>query len=172
MPRSGHDRRACGADLPRRIERLIAPVVRELGFDIVRVLVLGDHRPRLQIMAEHHDGGSITVDDCADISRAVSAVLVVDDPIAGSYTLEVSSPGIDRPLVRLEDFERFAGREAKLTTARAIDGRRRFRGRLLGLDGDAVRIAVDGIEHAIAIDDIAKAKLVLTDALFGKQREQ
>ena len=172
MPRNGHDPRAFDADLARRIERLIAPAVRERGFEIVRVLVLGDQRPRLQIMAERHDGGSITVDECADISRAISAVLVVDDPIVGSYTLEVSSPGIDRPLVRPEDFERFAGREAKLTTARAIDGRRRFRGRLLGLDGGAVRIAIDGTEHAIAIDDITRAKLVLTDALLRKEREQ
>ena len=172
MPRNGHGREACDADLPHQIERLIAPAVRERGFDIVRVLVLGEHRPRLQIMAERHGGGSITVDDCADISRVVSAVLVVDDPIAGSYTLEVSSPGIDRPLVRPEDFERFAGREAKLTTAREIDGRKRFRGRLLGFGGGAVRIVVDGIERAIVIDDIAQAKLVMTDALLREEREQ
>jgi ribosome maturation factor RimP len=172
MPRNGHGRLACDADLPHRIERLIAPAVRERGFDIVRVLVLGENRPRVQIMAERHGGGSITVDDCADISRAVSAALIVDDPIDGSYTLEVSSPGIDRPLTRPEDFERFAGREAKLTTAREIDGRKRFRGRLLGLDGGAVRIVVDGIERAIVIDDIAQAKLVLTDALLREEREQ
>ncbi len=171
MPRNGHDRLACDADLPRRIERTIAPIVRELGFVIVRVRVFGVDRPRLQIMVERHDGGSITVDDCADISRAVSAALIVDDPIAGSYTLEVSSPGIDRPLVRPEDFERFAGSEAKLTTKRVIDGQKRFRGLLLGLDGGAVRIVVDGTERAIAIDDIAQAKLVLIDASLRKERK-
>ena len=107
------------------------------------------------------------VDDCADLSRAISALLDVEDPIVGTYTLEVSSPGIDRPLTRIKDFERFAGFEAKVETQRPIGGRKRFRGKLIGIDGGQVRLHVDGVDVDVPYDEIAKARLVLTDELLA-----
>jgi ribosome maturation factor RimP len=154
-------------DLPDRIERMVAPTVEAMGFRIVRVQLSGKESMHLQVMVERADGQPIQVDDCAAVSRAISAVLDVEDPIAGAYTLEVSSPGIDRPLVRLGDFERFVGREARVETARPIDGRRRFRGRLLGVAGDSVRMTVEGAEVALPYRDIQRAKLVLTDELIA-----
>lgn len=162
-----------GTDLAQRVQEIITPTVEALGYDIVRVLLLGGGDPRLQIMAEPMDGREMNVDDCADISRAVSAVLDVEDPISDAYTLEVSSPGLDRPLVRLKDFDRFAGFEAKLETKTVIDGRRRFRGRVTGTDGNDVVIDVDGERVQLHIDDIAKAKLIVTDemiAQLGKEK--
>jgi len=150
------------------IEGLIAPAAAAMGLDIVRVLLSGSRRARLQIMAERADGSSMNVDDCARLSRAISAILDVEDPIAGPYELEVGTPGIDRPLTRLADFARFAGFTAKLeSVATAADGRRRWIGRLLGLDGDRVRLATDDGEVAVPFADVAKAKLVLTDELIA-----
>jgi ribosome maturation factor RimP len=154
-------------DLPERIERMVAPTVEAMGFRVVRVQLSGKDSMRLQVMVEREDERPIQVDDCAAVSRAISAVLDVEDPIAGTYTLEVSSPGIDRPLVRLGDFQRFVGFEARVETARPIDGRRRFRGRLLGVAGESVRMAVEGAEVALPYDDIQRAKLVLTDELIA-----
>lgn len=153
------------------IERLIAPSATAMGFEIVRVLLTGSQHERLQIMAEHADGSGMIVDDCAKLSRAVSAILDVEDPIAGSYELEVSSPGIDRPLTRLADFDRFAGFEAKLESAEiAPDGRRRWTGRLLGVDGETVRIATENGEVAVPFAILAKAKLMLTDELIAAEQ--
>jgi ribosome maturation factor RimP len=154
-------------DLAGRIEALIGPTLEAMGFSLVRVQILGRTRPRLQIMAERTDGESMLVDDCAAISRAVSAVLDVEDPIAGAYTLEVSSPGIDRPLVRLADFDRFAGFEVKVEMDLAVDGRRRFHGRLLGTEGDAVRLRMEDSEVVLPYADIRRAKLVLTEELLA-----
>lgn len=154
-----------------QVEALVTPAVEAMGYRIVRVRFGGGDRPVLEIMAERTDGVGMTVEDCAEISRAVSAILDVDDPIAGSYTLEVSSPGIDRPLVRLDDFVRYAGYEAKVELEAPLDGQRRFRGRLLGAGDDVVRIEVDGDEVALPYASISKAKLVLTDELL-KQAEQ
>lgn len=154
-------------DLAGRVETLIGPTVEAMGFSLVRVQVLGQNRPRLQIMAERTDGVSMLVEDCAAISRAVSAVLDVEDPIAGGYTLEVSSPGIDRPLVRLADFDRFAGFEAKVEMDLAVNGRRRFQGRLLGTEGDAVRLRMEDSEVVLPYVDIRRAKLVLTEELLA-----
>ena len=154
-------------DLAGRVEALIGPTVEAMGFLLVRVQILGRNRPRLQIMAERMDGESMLVDDCAAISRAVSAVLDVEDPIAGAYTLEVSSPGIDRPLVRLADFDRFAGFVAKVEMDLAVDGRRRFQGRLLGTEGDAVRLRMEDSEVVLPYADIRRAKLVLTEDLLA-----
>ncbi len=151
-----------------RIEKIIEPTVNNLGFDIVRVLLSGDHNPRLQIMAEPLDGRAMNVDDCAAISRAVSALLDVEDPVSSSYTLEVSSPGLDRPLVRLQHFERFAGYEARIETAMAIDGRKRFRGRLGGIEGDNVLLQVDKNEWVFPFPDIQKAKLIVTDEMLAE----
>lgn len=154
-------------DLAGRVEALIGPIVEAMGFSLVRVQILGRSRPRLQVMAERTDGESMLVEDCAAISRAVSAVLDVEDPIAGAYTLEVSSPGIDRPLVRLADFDRFAGFEAKIEMDLAVDGRRRFQGRLLGTEGDAVRLRMEDSEVVLPYADIRRAKLVLTEELLA-----
>jgi len=158
--------------LEEQVEEIIEPTVNDLGFEIVRILLSGKHNPRLQIMAEPRQGDVMTVDDCATISRAVSAVLDVADPIAGAYTLEVSSPGLDRPLVKLRDFERFAGFEARIETGEALDGRRRFKGRLGGVDGDTVMIAVDGRDMGIPYPSIHRAKLLVTDEMLAAQQGQ
>src|SRR3546814_4228364 len=121
-------------DVAARIEEIVAPSLADLGYDLVRVSLTGAAaRMTLQVMAERRDGAGMTVEDCAAISRAVSALLDVEDPIRGAYVLEVSSPGIDRPLTRARDYERFAGYEAKVELRRTMDGRRRYRGRLMGL---------------------------------------
>ncbi len=150
-----------------RVERIISPALAEMGYEVVRVRFTGGSRRTLQIMAERRDRRAISVDDCAEISRVVSALLDVEDPIAGSYLLEVSSPGIDRPLVRPRDFERFAGFEARIELRYAIDGRRRFRGRLLGLADGMVCLATAQGEMRVPFDDIECAKLVLTDELLA-----
>jgi ribosome maturation factor RimP len=161
-----------GVDWTRQITELIEPTLNEMGFEPIRVLVTGGQRPTLQIMVERQDQAPTTVEDCAASSRAISALLDVADPIAGAYRLEVSSPGIDRPLVRPADYERFAGLEARLETELPIDGRRRFRGRLIGLAGDRVRLALPEGERSIPFDSIKKAKLVLTDELLAHQVER
>lgn len=149
------------------IEQMIAPTVADMGYDIVRVQLSGNRRPHLQIMAERRDGAAMQVDDCAELSHAISAVLDVEDPIAGAYELEVSSPGIDRPLTRLADFDRFAGFEAKLETSRPLDGRRRFRGRLGGTAGEEVVIETESGEIVLPFSAVTKAKLILTDELLA-----
>lgn len=144
-----------------------------MGFELVRVQLYGGGRPRLQVMAEPADPNRpMTVEDCAEISHAISAVLDVADPIAGSYVLEVSSPGIDRPLVKLADFARFAGFEARVETREAVVGRRRFRGLLRGVRGERVLLAVDGEEIEIPFALIQRAKLVLTEALLAAAQRQ
>jgi ribosome maturation factor RimP len=118
-------------------------------------------------MAERRDDAPMTVEDCAEISRAVSALLDVADPIAGAYTLEISSPGIDRPLVRPEDYERFAGFEAKVELAQPLDGRRRFRGRILGRTAAGARLLAESGEVLLPFEAIQRARLVLTDELIA-----
>jgi len=156
----------------RQIETMIAPSLQAMGYDVVRVSFTGGHRPTLQIMAERRDGGAMTVEDCATASHTVSALLDVADPIASSYLLEVSSPGIDRPLVRREDFERFAGFEARLELERPIDGRRRFRGKLLGIEGDKVKLMIGTEATLLPLSSIARAKLVLNDELIAATQPQ
>jgi ribosome maturation factor RimP len=157
-----------GGTVAARIEVLLAPALEALGYGIVRVQFNSGRKATLQIMAERTDGIAMTVDDCATISRAASALLDVEDPIPGAYELEVSSPGIDRPLTRRQDFERFAGFEAKLETDRLLDGRKRFKGRLLGVDPDGVIRVRDGdAEYAVPFEAVTKAKLVLTDELLA-----
>ena len=154
------------------VARLIAPPLEAMGYALVRVRLSGGGRPTLQVMAERGDGKEMTVEDCAEISRAVSAILDVEDPIAGAYVLEVSSPGLDRPLTRPEDFSRFAGHEAKLDLSDAVDGRKRIRGRLVGLEGDNVRIVTEEGESALPVAVIRSAKLVLTDALIAESMKR
>lgn len=157
------------------IEHLIAPSVEALGYDLVRVSWQKGGGATLQIMAERHDG-SMNADNCAELSRIISAILDVEDLVEGKYVLEVSSPGIDRPLVRIDDFERFAGFVASIETKELIQGRRRFRGKLQGA-GDAdkagegyVRIKVDDTVFTLPHDKVARAKLVLTDDLIAAGR--
>ena len=155
------------AAIDRRLAAIVTPTIEGLGFELVRLRLMGGGRAVLQIMAEKPDGG-IEVDDCARISRAVSAVLDVEDPISSEYVLEVSSPGIDRPLTRLKDFETWAGYEAKLETAEAIDGRKRFRGVLQGVEDGEVLIEIPEGTIGLGFDMVADAKLVLTDALIAE----
>ncbi len=148
------------------IAPLIEPSLEAMGYRLVRVAFLGARRATLQVMAERLDDSPMTVDDCTEISRSVSALLDVADPIEGAYMLEVSSPGLDRPLTRPEDYDRFAGFEVRIELAQPLDGRRRFRGRLLGRTGGEVRLRAETGEVALPLGDIAKAKLVITDDLL------
>lgn len=163
------------AAIDRRLAEIITPVIEDLGFELVRVRLMSGKSTILQIMADRPDGG-IEVDDCAAISNAVSAVLDVEDPILDAYTLEVSSPGIDRPLTRLKDFDTYEGYEAKIETSELIDGRRRFKGTLAGVEGDEVLINIeqDGEEVTIGLqfDWLSDAKLVLTDELIKEMLRQ
>jgi ribosome maturation factor RimP len=151
------------------IAALVEPTLNDMGFRLVRVTISGRNGTTVQIMAERPDG-TMTVEDCADVSRQLSPLLDAHDPIAGQYTLEISSPGIDRPLARPSDFVAWAGHEAKVETRELVDGRRRFRGVLKGLDGNRVCIDVPpdqgGPEVALPIGQIAEARLVLTDELI------
>ena len=149
------------------IAPIIEPSLEAMGYRLVRVAFLGARRSTLQIMAERIDDAPMTVDDCTEISRSVSALLDVADPIADAYMLEVSSPGIDRPLTRPEDYDRFAGFEAKVELGRPLDGRKRFRGRLLGRDDSHVRLIAETGEVRLPFADIATAKLVITDDLLA-----
>lgn len=153
--------------IDRRIAGLIEPVLTDMGFELVRIRVMSGKSPTLQIMAQKPDG-TIEVDDCGNISTAVSALLDVEDPISEAYTLEVSSPGIDRPLTRLKDFDQWIGYEAKIETEELIDGRRRFKGQLAGTEGDEVLITLDDSDVTIGLkfDWLSDAKLVLTDDLI------
>jgi ribosome maturation factor RimP len=150
-----------------RIAQTIEPSLEAMGYRLVRVVITSGRRPTLQIMAERLDDRPVTLDDCSKISHNVSALLDVADPIAGAYMLEVSSPGIDRPLVRSQDYDRFSGFEAKIELSRPIDGRKRFRGRLLGTAGGNVRLATEGGETELPLDTVARAKLVITDDLIA-----
>jgi ribosome maturation factor RimP len=152
--------------LAERIAKLIAPTIEALGFELVRVQLSGSQRPTLQVMAEPVTGRAMSVDDCADISRAISALLDVEDPITSAYSLEVSSPGIDRPLTKAKDYERFLGHEAKVETNAPVEGRKRFKGAIKSVDAKAVELTVEGADIRIPFADIHKAKLVLTDALI------
>jgi ribosome maturation factor RimP len=155
------------AALDRRLAAIVRPTIEDLGFELVRLRLQGSKRAVLQIMAERPDGG-IEVDECARISRAVSAVLDVEDPIHAEYVLEVSSPGIDRPLTRLKDFERWAGYEARVETSEPVEGRRRFKGTLGGVQDGEVLLEIPEGTIGLAFAMVAEAKLVLTDALVAE----
>lgn len=157
------------AAMDRRIAEIITPTVEDMGYEVVRVRLMTGKESILQIMAQKPDG-TIEVDDCGQISTAVSALLDVEDPILDVYTLEVSSPGIDRPLTRLKDFDQWEGFEAKIETEELIDGRRRFKGTLAGTEGDEVLIEIEENGKPLTIglkfDWLTDAKLVLTDELI------
>jgi ribosome maturation factor RimP len=161
--------------IDRRIAGIVGPTIEGMGFELVRVRLMGGQRRILQIMADRPAGG-IGVDELGLISTTVSAVLDVEDPIEDSYTLEVSSPGIDRPLTRLKDFATWAGWEARLETAEPIDGRRRFRGVLAGTEGDEVLVEIEDkgapVTIGLRFDWLADAKLVLSEALVAEMLRQ
>ena len=163
------------ASIDRRLAEVITPVIDDMGYELVRVRLMGGKTKTLQVMADKPDGG-IEVDDCAAISTALSATLDVEDPIEEAYTLEVSSPGIDRPLTRLKDFDAWAGYEAKVETTELIDGRRRFKGELAGTEGDEVLITIEDQGEDVTIglnfDWLSDAKLVLTDDLIREMLRQ
>jgi ribosome maturation factor RimP len=159
--------------LAARVAAIIEPVLEQLSFRLVRVRISGMDGCTVQIMAERADG-TMTIEDCELVSRALSPVLDVADPIERAYRLEISSPGLDRPLVRRSDFERFAGNEVKIEMALAIEGRRRFRGTLLGVDGDKARVrradaaADENPDVLLTIEEMAEAKLMLTNELIAQ----
>jgi len=154
-----------------RIAQTIEPSLAAMGYHLVRVVITTGRRPTLQVMAERTDDRPMTIDDCAEISHSLSVLLDVADPIDGAYMLEISSPGIDRPLVRPDDYDRFSGFEARIELARPLDGRKRFRGRLLGTSQGNVRLAMEGGVVELPLDDVARAKLLLTDDLIAARPE-
>lgn len=155
--------------IDRRMAEILTPVIEDMGFEVVRIRLMGGKSNTLQIMVERPNGG-IEVDECALVSTAVSAVLDVEDPLEDPYALEVSSPGIDRPLTRLKDFENWEGYEARVETTEMIDGRRRFRGLLAGVEGDEVLVNIEEGGETITVglhfDWLSDAKLILTDELI------
>ncbi len=152
--------------MEERVIALIEPTAASLGFRIVRVRLSGQRRKRLQIMAERLADGQMSVEDCTRLSRALSPVFDLEDPIQGEFDLEISSPGIDRPLMSIEDFERFIGHEAKLETAAMVDGRRRYKGVIQAVEGDVIVLASEQGETRLHFAGLSEARLVLTDRLI------
>ncbi len=150
-----------------RLAGIVTPVIEDMGFELVRLRLMSGKNTILQIMADRPEG-NINVDDCAEISHALSAILDVEDPIDGEYALEVSSPGIDRPLTRLKDFETYEGYEVKLVTSELIDGRKRFNGTLRGVEGNEVLIEIPEGVIGLDFDWLVEAKLLLTDELIAE----
>ena len=161
--------------IDKRLAEIVTPVIEGLGFELVRLRLMSGKTKTLQIMAERPDG-SIDVDDCGQISTAVSALMDVEDPIEDNCALEVSSPGIDRPLTRLKDFDTWQGYEAKLETTELIDGRRRFKGELAGVEGDEVLVNLpeggETVTVGLQFDWLSDAKLVLTEDLISEMLRQ
>lgn len=157
--------------IDRRLAGIVRPVIESMGYELVRLRLMAGKTRTLQIMADRPEGG-IEVSDCAEISTTLSAVLDVEDPLEDAYVLEVSSPGIDRPLTRLKDFDAWEGHEAKLETGEMIDGRRRFKGTLMGIEGDEVLVEIEDQGKPVTIglrfDWLSDAKLVLTDELIAE----
>lgn len=161
--------------IDRRLAEILTPVIEGLGFELVRVRLMGGKTRVLQVMADRQDGG-IEIEECASISTNISAILDVEDPIEGNYVLEVSSPGIDRPLTRLKDFDVWKGWEARMETNELIDGRRRFKGTLEGIDGDEVLMSIEESGEMLTIglqfDWLSDAKLLLSDELIAEMLRQ
>jgi ribosome maturation factor RimP len=154
--------------LEAKLTAIVAPRLETMGFELVRVAVLGRERPTVQVMADRADGSLITVEDCEQISHYLSTVFDVEDPIPGAWSLEVSSAGIDRPLTRAKDWNRFAGHLARVETLFPVGGRKKFSGIVLGADDNSGKLRLDdGTEAALPLRDIRRAKLVLTDALIA-----
>jgi ribosome maturation factor RimP len=159
----------------RRLLELLDPVAEAHGYEIVRIRLMGGNTRRLQIMAEDPASGDFTVEQCSILSRAISQVMDAADPIDGEYVLEVSSPGVDRPLTRLKDFETYEGLEAKIELDRLVEGRKRFRGHVAGLEGENVAVNLEGETEETALVPfawISEAKLVLNDELMKRGAAQ
>ncbi len=152
--------------IEQTIQQMIAPSLESEGYEVVRIMIMGDKVKILQIMLDRSDNEPLSIDDCGHATSVISALLDVHDPIEGHYILEVSSPGVDRPLTRLKDFERFKGNIIKLELNDAIDGRRRFQGVLKGTDGNDICLEVDAELLKFNFDDIYKSKLVMNDDLL------
>ncbi len=150
------------------LQGVISPVVEEQGLEVVRILTIGDSNPTLQIMVEHKNyEQEITVDDCAKVSRALSVMFEENDPFDNRYTLEVSSPGLDRPLTKLSHFERYVGYEIKLEVIEMVEKRKRFKGKIISVVEDVIALQMDETEYKIAFNNINKAKVVITDELWA-----
>jgi ribosome maturation factor RimP len=154
--------------MEERVIALIEPTAQGLGYRIVRVRVSGNRRKRLQIMAERVSDGEMGIDDCSRLSRALSPVFDLEDPIQGEYDLEISSPGIDRPLMRIEDFERFLGHQAKLELAAMNDNQRRYKGVISAVEGDVIVLETEQGEARLKFGQLSDARLVLTDKLIAE----
>lgn len=149
------------------LEDMIAPSVEKLGFELVRVMTIGQVNPTLQVMIDIPDNSrEITVDDCATVSKEISDLLDEKDPIKDKYTLEVSSPGLDRPLTKLKHFERYKGYVVKVETENKVENRKRFKGKIIDVDAQNVSIETDDVVYTIPFAEISKAKLVITDELW------
>lgn len=151
------------------LQDLLEPVIENSGYELVRILTIGQKNPTLQIMIDRKDGKDITVDDCATVSRKISEVMDEKDPIEDRYSLEVSSPGLDRPLTKPQHFKRFLGYETKIETSTEVCGRKRFKGKTVNIDADNnVTIKMDAQDYVIPFEEISKAKIVLTDELLAE----
>ena len=157
--------------LEHKLIRIVGPVIEDMGFNLV---MLEFKSGVLQILAEDRKTGNLSLDDCTAINKMLSPLLEVEDPIPGAYTLEISSPGIDRPLVKADDFEKYQGFEAKLELDDGVgdEGRKRFRGKLTGVKDGFVAMIVDGEEHRFELAAIKKARLVLTDELIKATKKE
>ena len=149
-----------------KIEELITPTINSLGYDLVRVQILDEGIKTLQIMVERLDEANLTIDDCSIISKEISVIVEINDPIGENYSLEVSSPGIDRPLLRFKDFEKYAGFHARVDMNIALEGRKKFKGKLTGIEGNNIRIKVKEETYLLPFNKIEKAKLTLTQELL------
>ena len=149
-----------------QVAGLLTPTLEAMGYDLVRLRLFGSQTKTMQVMAERKDGVNMTLEDCAVISRELSSVLDVEDPLTEKYCLEISSPGIDRPLVHPSDYERYAGFEVKIEMGVAVGGRKRFRGQLLGIENDLVRIRLNERVFDLPVENILAAKLLLTEELL------
>ncbi|MCK5041255.1 MAG: ribosome maturation factor RimP [Sphingomonadales bacterium] len=156
-----------------QLNALLEPIITGMGFELIRISYGGADRPVLQIMAERPDG-TMSIEDCTRLSREISTIMDVEDPIASNFSLEVSSPGIDRPLTRLKDFDNYSGFEAKVVLKIAVDDRRRFRGTILGTSGENILLRTTDTdeEFSFVLDDIQSAKLVITDELLKASQKQ
>lgn len=161
-------------DIVQKLHDMLSPALQDMGFEIVRIRLLGQKRMTLQIMADRMDDLPISVDDCAQISHVISALMDVDDPIEAAYSLEVSSPGIDRPLTRVKDFKKWQGFLVRIQLKWLQNGRKRFRGILQGVDADQTITIKDeaGAEFLLPFDQIEEAKLILDDHLLAFSRKQ
>lgn len=155
--------------IKHQLHDLLEPVIENLGYEMVRIMTIGQKNPTLQIMIDRKDGTEINVDDCAKVSRAISEVMDEKDPIEDRYSLEVSSPGLDRPLTKPAHFKRFLGYETKIETGTEVSGRKRFKGKMVAIDdADNISIEVDGETYIVPFSEINKAKIVLTDELLAE----